>query len=190
MSATGPAGETDRLDSDRQLLRQLDVADMAAASGGLSLLPTSGHRLWRLGALATLTADGGEGDKAVTRDHLRRFLTIGPLAAMAAQQEDPFDDVLTEEIAFHGGSYLVGGGLAEESVYLTRLLLRALLLENVLPEPLRGELSGGAPNAQRRPTTPNRVTPGGCFANNVRGGVQDVISTRSRPMGESLGRAS
>ena len=122
-------------------MADLDASELAAAAGALSLLPANTHRLWRLGALSTLAAERRAGGGAVTRTRLRAQLNGGPLAAIAAPQDDPFDDLMTEELAFYGGSYLVGAGLAEGSVYVLRLLMRGLLLTDALPDTLRGELT-------------------------------------------------
>jgi hypothetical protein len=98
----------DRFDAVREQLADLDAAELAAAAGALTLLPSNGHRLWRLGALAALAAEGHGGAKSIAQGRLRVLLNGGPLAGMAVQQDDPFDDLLTEELAFYGGSYLVG----------------------------------------------------------------------------------
>jgi hypothetical protein len=131
----------ERFDPVRAVLSDLDAAGLAAAAGAVSLLPANGHRLWRLGALAALAAERHAGGDLVTQRRLRVLLNGGPLAAIAAQQDDPFDDLLTEELAFYGGSYLVGAGLAERSVYVLRLLMHSLLLTDALPDALRGELT-------------------------------------------------
>lgn len=122
-------------------MADLDARELAAAAGALSLLPANGHCLWRLGALGALAAERHVGGEAVTRSRLRLLLNGGPLAAIAAQQDDPFDDLLTEELAFYGGSYVVGAGLAAHSVYVLRLLVRGLLLTDALPDALSAELS-------------------------------------------------
>lgn len=139
MPLVGRPPHRDRFDA--VWVADLDAPELAAAAGALSLLPANAHRLWRLGVLGTLAAERHAGGEAVTRGRLRALLNGGPLAAIAAQQDDPFDDLLTEELAFHGGSYLVGAGLAEQSVYVLRLLMRALLLTDALPDALSTELT-------------------------------------------------
>ncbi len=125
----------------REAARELDGAQLAAAAGALTVLSANGHRLWRLGALATLAAERVQQGRQVTQGHLRDLVNGGVLAAIAGQQDDPFDDLLTEELAFHGGSYLVASGLAQDAVYVLRLLMRALLLTEALPGALRSELT-------------------------------------------------
>jgi len=125
----------------RVALDELDATQLAAAAGALSLLPANGHRLWRLGALATLAAERPSGGRAVGQTQLRNLLAAGDLADMAHMQDDPYDDVLIEELIFTGGVYLVGSGLAQDAVYVLRLLTRSLLLRPVLPDRLRAELT-------------------------------------------------
>jgi hypothetical protein len=122
-------------------LEEVDAAQLAAAAGALSLLPANGHRLWRLGALATLAAERLSEGRPVAQTQLRNLLGAGDLAAMADIQEDPYEDVLTEELIFTGGVYLVGSGLAQDAVYVLRLLTRSLLLRPVLPDGLQAELT-------------------------------------------------
>lgn len=130
-----------RFETVREGAREMDGAQLAAAAGALTLLPANGHRLWRLGALATLASEHVEPGRQVTQGQLRDLVDRGALAAAAAQQDDPFEDLLTEELAFYGGAYLVASGLAQDAVYVLRLLSRALLLTNALPDTLRGELT-------------------------------------------------
>jgi hypothetical protein len=52
----------------------------------------------------------------------------GSIRDLLLVREDPLEDVLVEEVAFHGGTYLVGGGLAEHPVELFRLLVDAVVL--------------------------------------------------------------
>lgn len=135
-----PSGES-RFATSRVALDELDAAQVAAAAGGLSLLPANGHRFWRLGALATLASERTSGGHAVAQSQLRELLATSDLADMAEMQDDPYEDVLTEELIFTGGVYLVGSGLAQDAVYVLRLLTRALLLRPVLPDGLQAELS-------------------------------------------------
>ena len=129
-----------RFDPVREAMGDLDAAQLAAAAGAMTLLPANGHRLWRLGALAALAAEHEGGGAAVTHNRLRALVNGGDLAAIADQQDDPFDDVLTEELAFYGGSYLVAPGLAEGAVYVLRLTMRGLLLTDALSEAPGAEL--------------------------------------------------
>ena len=130
-----------RFASVRMALNELDPAELAAAAGALSLLPGNGHRLWRLGAMATLAAERAPGGRSVSQTQLRQLLASSDLAAMGDMQDDPYEDVLSEELSFTGGVYLVSSGLAHDAVYVLRLITRALMLRPVLPEALRAELS-------------------------------------------------
>lgn len=141
MPLVSPLSPSDRFDAVRAALVDLDAAQLAAAAGALTLLPSNGHRPWRLGTLATLAAERPGGGAAVSASRLRAIVNVGDLASIAAQQDDPFDDVLAEELVFHGGSYLVGPGLAENSVCVLRLVMRGLLQVEVFPATLRAELS-------------------------------------------------
>lgn len=141
LSGTPPAAS--RFQNVRSALADIDPTQVAASAGALSVLPTNGHRLWRLGVLAALASEipARPDAQPLTQPVLSGLLTTGDIAGTAAQQEDPFEDVLTEELVFFGGSYLVGSGLASDCAYIVRLVVRSLLLSDVLPEPLRRELT-------------------------------------------------
>ncbi len=143
MVLSGQPPAASRFRNVRSVLADIDPTQVAASAGALSLLPTNAHRLWRLGVLAALTSEvpARPGARPLTQPVLGGLLMTGDIAGAAAQQEDPFEDVLTEELVFFGGSYLVGSGLASDCVYIVRLVVCSLLLSDVLPEPLRGELT-------------------------------------------------
>lgn len=116
---------------------------LATLCGGLQLLPANIHRLWRLQALAAMSLDAS--DRAAERDpgvgDIRQLVNAGALGARGDQYEDPYDDVIAEEIAFHMGSFRIGSGTSTESVADLRTLVRVVLLSPLLSEDRRHELT-------------------------------------------------
>lgn len=131
-----------QFDDTRSVLRQFDPLAVATAVAGLHVVPGNAGAIWRLEALAGLATEQlrGAGQRTLDSASLQRMLTEGGLASAASIAEDPFEELLTEEIAFHGGSHLVGAGLSVDSPFTLRLLLRAFLLRGALPAELAGEL--------------------------------------------------
>lgn len=131
--------DSDELAEFRAFLRRFDPASIAATAGALQLLPANGHHLWRLDALGSLAACGSSGGRALRTGEVRELLASGAFAALAERQEDLFDDVLVEEVAFHGGVYRVSSGLAEDGVTLLRWVMLAVLgIEALSRESRRG----------------------------------------------------
>jgi hypothetical protein len=143
MSPLMPPPEPSPMDGVRAVAKQFDPLGLASAVAALHTLPVNGHRLWRLGVMSAIAAEQARTSElgAPTVEDLERLLNGGPLAEVAARMDDPFDDVLCQEVTFHGGSYRVSAGLAEEAVYIFRLLVRAWLLTDALPDELIGELT-------------------------------------------------
>jgi len=121
----------------------MDALQVAAAAGALALVPANQGRLFRLSILAALAAEAppGHAGGGIDQQRLQALVNRGDLAAVAAQQEDPLEDIMTEEFAYYGGSYLVGSGIAQDSTYVLRLAVRGLLLSDALPADVRSELS-------------------------------------------------
>ena len=63
------------------------------------------------------------------------------LAHHADLYEDPYEDVLCEEVSYHEGPFLLSSGIGPEAVYVNRLLIQALLLSEALPVDSRRELN-------------------------------------------------
>jgi len=131
-----------QFDDSRSVLRGFQPLAVATAVAGLHAVPRNAGAIWRLEVLAGLAAEQPRrpAQRALDSESLRRMLTEGGLASAASIAEDPFEELLTEEIAFHGGSHLVGAGISVDSPYTLRLLLRAFLLRGALPRKLAGEL--------------------------------------------------
>ncbi len=138
-----------RLGQVRAIVRRLDPVGIASAAAALQLLPENGNSIWRLEVLAALASEKGIADDPIplTAEVVDHVVNAGQLASVASEQEDPMDDLLCEELTFHGGSFLVGGGLAETSTFVFRALARGLLLSGELPTDLTGELTACAVSA-------------------------------------------
>lgn len=152
-------------------MHRLDPVGIASTAAALQLLPENGNSIWRLEVLAALASEEGVADDpipltATVVDHL---VNGGQLASIASMQEDPMDDLLCEEMTFHGGSFLVGGGLAEESAFVFRALARGLLLSGELPTDLTGELAACAVSALK---LSDAVLRGAGLSRNVEPGSQ------------------
>ena len=134
--------QASQFDDTRSLLRGFEPLAVATAVGGLQVVPDNAGAIWRLEVLAGLAAEQPHraGQRPLDSASLRRILTEGGVASAASSAEDPFEELLTEEIAFHGGSYLVGAGISIDSPYTLRLLLRAFLLRHSLPPQATDEL--------------------------------------------------
>ena len=139
-----PGDETQsRFAAVRAELAEMDALQVAATAGALALIPANQGHLFRLSILAALAAEVSPADLGggIDQRRIQAIINRGDLAAVAAQQEDPIEDIMTEELAFYGGSYLVSSGIAQDSTYVLRLALRGLLLTDVLAADVQGELS-------------------------------------------------
>jgi hypothetical protein len=155
----------------RGIVRQLDTVGTASTAAALQLLPENGNSIWRLEVLASLASEKSVASDPIplTTEIVDHLVNGGQLASLASMQEDPMDDLLCEELTFHGGSFLVGGGLAEASTFVFRALARGLLLSGELPTELTGELSACAVSALRLSDT---VLCGAGLSRNVEPGTQ------------------
>jgi hypothetical protein len=129
-------------DDTRSALAEFDPLAVATAVAALHVVPGNAGAIWRLEVMSGLAAAQPRrpGQRALDSASLRRMLTEGGLASAASMAEDPFEELLTEEIAFHGGSHLVGAGISIDSMYALRLLLRGFLLSGALPGELAREV--------------------------------------------------
>ncbi len=118
-----------------RVLSPYDPWDILATIAGLQLLPENADRTIRLEALAHAAASL-ETDPAKPRISLPRLRQIAdsdPLGRGAiASQEDPFNAPFTEAFMFHGSSFMVFPGIAEDSTFILRHLTDALFLS---PDP-------------------------------------------------------
>ena len=160
-----------RLGQVRAIVRRLDPVGIASAAAALQLLPENGNSIWRLEVLAALASEKGIADDPIslTAEVVDHLVNGGQLASAASMQEDPMDDLLCEEMTFHGGSFLVGGGLAEGSTFVFRALARGLLLSGELPTDLTGELTACAVSALK---LSDAVLRGAGLSRNVEPGTQ------------------
>jgi hypothetical protein len=168
----------------RAIVRRLDPVGIASAAAALQLRPENGNSIWRLEVLAALASEKGVADDPIplTTEVVDHLVNEGQLASVASMQEDPMDDLLCEEMTFHGGSFLVGGGLAEVSTFVFRALSRGLLLSGELPTDLTAELAACAVSALK---LSDAVLRGAGLSRNVEPGTERGSVTI--PDAESLG---
>jgi hypothetical protein len=127
--------ETPQLDAGilqtlAEKLHPYDPADLLAAIAGLQLLPENADRAVRLEAFAHIAASlDYEPDKPLISLHrLRQVANSEPLGkGFIAAQEDPCDNALTEAFTYHGGTFIVFPGIVDESTYILRHLILAIL---------------------------------------------------------------
>ncbi|MGW5638522.1 hypothetical protein [Streptomyces sp. NPDC003832] len=115
---------------------------LVQAASALQLMPENLPCLVRLQRLAAVGACLPSRPQAprLSPSRLRSLLkdpVIGSPSVRA--QEDPYNDLYTAEVPFHGGPYLVAQGLTERSAYTLGLILRTVFSPagRVLPEPYR-----------------------------------------------------
>ncbi|MEU7011884.1 hypothetical protein [Streptomyces sp. NPDC046332] len=112
--------------------RAWDVVDgpsLVRCAAGLQLMRENIPCLVRLQRLAAVGAGLPRRPDAppLSPSRLRSLLkepVIGDEIVRA--QEDPYGDLYTAEVAFHGGPYLIAQGLAERSAYTISLMLRSV----------------------------------------------------------------
>jgi hypothetical protein len=118
-----------------RVLSPYDPWDILATIAGLQLLPENADRTIRLEALAHAAAslESDATKPRISLPRLRQIADSDPLGRGAiASQEDPFNAPFTEAFMFHGGSFMVFPGIAEDSTFILRHLTDALFLS---PDP-------------------------------------------------------
>jgi hypothetical protein len=138
-----PRPADSRFARETETIRACDPLDLAATLAALSLIPANIDRNWRISALTTLASERVANDEKQPIDPgaFRALLTDGGLARHADLYEDPYENVLCEEVAYYEGPFLLSSGIGPESVYVNRMLTQALLLSEALPVEARGELN-------------------------------------------------
>lgn len=127
--------ETPQLDAGilqtlAEKLHPYDPGDVLAAIAGLQLLPENADRAVRLEAFAHVAASlDYEPDKPLISLHrLKQIANSEQLGkGFIAAQEDPCDNALTEAFTYHGGTFIVFPGIVDESTYILRHLILAIL---------------------------------------------------------------
>jgi len=131
------------LDLNARPWADIDGPSLAGCAAALQLLPTNipcllrAQRLAAIGAALPARPDAPPLSPSQLRAILKHPLIAGE-AVLA--QEDPYDDVYAEEVAFHGGSRLVLQGLTNHSAHTARVLLNAIF----------GSPGGGLPGEYAR----------------------------------------
>ncbi len=138
-----PRPADSRFAQEIETIRTCDPVDLVASLAALSLIPTNIDRNWRLSALTTLASErvADLEKQPIDPGALKALLADGGLARHADRYEDPYENVLCEEVAYYEGPFLLSSGIGPESVYINRMLTQALLLSEVLPVEARRELN-------------------------------------------------
>ena len=117
----------------QKTLAGFDPVSIAAGLGGLQLMPENADRIYRLQLAACIAATlpPRSGARPLRHREWQRFLNVPPLASdLYTREEDPFNDLFTESITFHGGTYTVLNGLAEHAAFILQTLAGAVSLSD------------------------------------------------------------
>ena len=126
------------LDLDARPWAELDGPSLASSAAALQLLPENipcllrAQRLAAIGAALPARRAAPPLSPSRLRAVLKHPLIAGP---DVLSQEDPYEEVFVEEVAFHGGPRLVLQGLTNHSAHTARVLLTAIF----------GSAGGGLP---------------------------------------------
>lgn len=102
---------------------------MVASAAGLQLVQENIPCLLRLQRLAAIgvALPARPDAPPLSPSRLRAVLKHPLIAGKSVRaQEDPYDDVYVEEVAFHGGPRLVLQGLTSHSAHTVRVVLNAI----------------------------------------------------------------
>ncbi|MCW8382397.1 hypothetical protein [Streptomyces justiciae] len=130
-------------DTKRKPWDAVDGPALVRSAAALQLIPENIPCLVRLQRLAAVGACLPSRPEAprLSPSKLRSLLKDPVISSPAVRsQEDPYNDLYTAEVPFHGGPYLVAQGLTERSAYTLSLVLRSVF----------GPQAGKLPAAYRR----------------------------------------
>ncbi|WP_147286267.1 hypothetical protein [Streptomyces parvulus] len=118
-----------RFDADKKPWNGVDGPSLVRSAAALQLIPENIPCLVRLQRLAAVGAclPGRPESPRLSPSRLRSLLKDPVISCAAVRsQEDPYNDLYTAEVPFHGGPYLVAQGLTERSAYTLSLILRSI----------------------------------------------------------------
>lgn len=109
----------------------------------LSLEPANHTHTIRLEVASRFACCASNGTKAITSSELSKILnTYLPVSGHTALQEDPVDNMFTDNIMYHGGNYTVYPGITEKGGYILQTLLNAIFkIKNQLPDGYKSIIS-------------------------------------------------
>ena len=104
---------------------------------GLSLVSDNHTQTIRLETASRFACCAENGKKDITAAELSDILnTYLPVNGRMAMQEDPIDNMFTDNIIYHGGNYIVYPGITEKGAHILQTLLNAIFTS-------KNELSDG-----------------------------------------------
>ncbi|MFF3547155.1 hypothetical protein ACFYXD_35620 [Streptomyces platensis] len=132
--------------TDKKPWNAVDGPSLVRSAAALQLIPENVPCLVRLQRLAAVGACLPSRPEAprLSPSRLRSLLKDPVISSPAVRsQEDPYNDLYTAEVPFHGGPYLVAQGLTERSAYTLSLILRSIFgaQGETLPTAYRREAS-------------------------------------------------
>jgi len=111
-------------------LQYYNTEDLLSTAGALQLLSQNAERIIRLEAFAFVVACLPLDYKSplISINRLKSILNTDSDLSTLSIQEDPCDNLLTEEFTFFGGSYTVFPGIVENPMFILKNLSKAIFL--------------------------------------------------------------
>lgn len=115
-------------------LSQYDSVDLLTSLAALQLMPENAERTFRFETLTHVVASiKNKGFVSKPKANLKILEKLCRCDAEGLEilvlMEDPFENPFTEAFGFHGGSYTVFPGIAEEATFILRYLSRIISLD-------------------------------------------------------------
>lgn len=136
-------GSTDDIGGLIKSLSRYEKKSVLCAIAGLYLQPDNHSHTVRLETASRCACRVSSGTKAIAASELLTILNkYLPTSGHIAMQEDPVDNMFTDNIVYHGGNYIVYPGITEQGGYILQTLLNAVFKErNRLPEDFKSIIS-------------------------------------------------
>jgi hypothetical protein len=117
----------------REIVSGYDPADFTTSLAALQLIPENADRTITLEALTHQAASVNTEDERtrISTEELDAVCNSTQLSnSSIARADDPLDNPLTEAFIFHGGSFVVFPGIADDAAFIFRHLTNALFFSN------------------------------------------------------------
>ena len=119
------------LDSLRIAFSGYEKLNLLCKISGLNLLPQNQGRTIRLEIAQRMACSAKSGHNQINNLKLASILSkYLPNNSFYAQQEDPVDNLFTENLIFYGGNYVLYPGITESGIYILQTILNAIFRTN------------------------------------------------------------
>ncbi len=120
-------GSVDDIDGLIKSLSKYEKKSVLCSIASLSLQPDNHTHTIRLEVASRYACRASSGTKAITASELSAILhRCLPACGYTAMQEDPPDNMFTDNILYHGGNYIIYPGITEQGGYILQTLLNAI----------------------------------------------------------------